>query len=55
MYDENTVLDVIYTDDNSVVLNKEYDGISPYNKMIQMLQTNGRYGVNEDGYLTDLF
>ena len=55
MYDENTVLDVIYTDDNSVVLNKEYDGISPYNKMIQMLQTNGRYGVNEDGYLTELF
>lgn len=55
MYDDNTVLDVIYTDDKTIVLNKEYNGISPYNKMIQMLQANGRYGVNADGYLTNLF
>ena len=55
MYDENTVLTTIYTDEDTVVLNKEYDGIVPYNEMIQKLQENDKYVMNEEGYLTEFF
>ena len=55
MYDENTVLDTIYTDDKTVVLNGTYDGRCPYNEMVERLQKNGKYMTNADGYLTDLF
>lgn len=55
MYDKNTVLDTIYTDDKTVVLNGTYDGRCPYNEMVDKLQKNGKYLTNEEGYLTDLF
>lgn len=55
MYDETTVLDTIYTDDETVVLNASYDGNCPYNDMIKKLQENGKFIINEDGYLSDLF
>ena len=55
MYDEETVLDTIYTDDKTVVLNAEYDGRCPYNEMVRALREDGRYLISEDGFLTDLF
>ena len=55
MYDEHTVLDTIYTDDKTVVLNGTYDGRCPYNEMVRKLQENGKYTTNEEGYLTELF
>ena len=55
MYDENRVLDTIYTDDRTVVLNGTYDGRCPYNEMVERLRENGRYTISEEGYLTDLF
>ena len=55
MCDEETVLDTIYTDDKTVVLNAEYDGRCPYNEMVRALREDGRYLISEDGFLTDLF
>ena len=55
MYDDNTVLDTIYTDDRTVVLNSYYDGSCPYNEMIEKLRANGKFMITEEGYLTDLF
>ena len=53
MYDEETVLDTIYTDDKTVVLNAEYDGRCPYNEMVRALREDGRYLISEDGFLTE--
>lgn len=55
MYDENTVLSTIYTDERTVVLNSSYDGSCPYNEMIEKLRANGKLMTTEEGYLTDLF